>query len=69
MPTNQELLDAVNAAILAKLTGNAVQSYSIGGRNIQYYSLKDLHALRQQLQAEIGAEQGTTNYASFERPA
>lgn len=68
MATVQEMLDAVNAAILAKLNGNAVQSYSIGGRNIQYYSLKALQDLRQQLQAELGAENGTTNYASFERP-
>jgi len=68
MPTKQELLDAVENAILAKLNGNAVQSYSVGGRNIQYYSLKALYDLRDKLMAEIGAENGTTNYASFERP-
>lgn len=67
-PTKQELLDAVNTAIENILNGGAVASYSIGGRNLQRMSLSDLMSLRDKLQAETSAEQGTTNYAKFEEP-
>ena len=70
MATNQEMLDAVNNAIHQKMTGGAVQSYSISGRNIQYYSLKELIDLRHELQISLTAEQGgARNYAGFKRPS
>lgn len=67
----QSLLTAVNNAILAVLNGGAVQSYSIGGRNLQRYSLKELRDLKAELLAQLAAETsgGTTNYADFEDPS
>jgi len=62
------MLTAVNDAINARLSGGAVASYSIGGRNLQYISLKELMDLCAQLQQEIADELGTRNYASFVRP-
>ena len=66
--TKQEMLDAVNDAIQARLTGGAVHSYSIGGRNLQYITIKELMDLRANLQAGLAGEQGTRNYAGFKRP-
>ena len=68
----QEMLDAVEAAIQARLTGGAVQSYSIEGRNLQYVSLADLYKMRKELQTEVARQSGgdgTTNLASFRRPS
>ena len=69
--SKQTLLDNVETAINNKLTGGAVMSYSIGGRSLMYYSLKDLMALRNQLRTEIAESTsgGTTNFASFENPS
>ena len=68
-PTKQQLLDKVNEAIDVRLTGGAVASYSIGGRNLQYISLRELMDLRDKLQREVNAESstGTTNYIGFDR--
>jgi len=64
------MLNAVNQAISARLNGGAVNSYSIGGRELQYISLKELLDLRSQLQKEIGATKtGTRTYAQFKRPS
>ena len=68
MATKQEMLTAVNDAISARLSGGAVSSYSIGGRNLQYISLKELMDLRGVLQRELSDEKGTRNYASFVKP-
>lgn len=69
VPTNQEMLDNLNTAINARLSGGAVQSYSHNGRNIQSFSLGDLMNLRKQLQAAVASERGDcTSYASFVRP-
>jgi len=68
-PTKQEMLDNVETAINARLTGGAVQSYSIGGRNLQYIPLQDLYKLRDQLRREISGSGGTTTYASFGSPS
>ncbi len=66
----QTLLDNLETAINARLTGGAVNSYSIGGRNLQYMSLKEMTEFRDRLKREIAA--GTTdsavNFASFENP-
>jgi len=65
-PTNAELLVAVRAAIYAMMSGGAVQSYSIGGRNLQRCSLAELRELEKHYQAQVDAGRGrTTNYAEF----
>ncbi len=68
-PTKQEMLEAVENAITARMTGGAVQSYSISGRNIQYYSLDELRRLRDQLRQEIAAGKSGTTYARFDNPS
>lgn len=50
-------LDAVQAAIRALITGGAVKQYSIGGRSLTKYELKDLLALESQLKAQVKREQ------------
>jgi len=66
-PTNAELLLAVRVAIYAILNGKAVQSYSVGGRNLQRYSLAELRKLEKEYQAQADAASGqVTNYAQFE---
>lgn len=68
-PTKQTILDNVETAINAIVSGGAIQSYNIAGRNIQKYSLTELRDLRSQLIREINAESSTskTNYAGFDR--
>lgn len=68
-PTKQEMLENIEIAINARMTGGAVQSYTIGGRNIQYIGLEELRKLRDQLRREIAGSGGTTTYASFGRPS
>lgn len=68
-PTTQEMLDAVNAAINARLTGGAVASYSINGHDIQYISLRELRELKNELQAQLAGEKGSArNFVSFRNP-
>ena len=69
-PAKQDMLDNVEIAINNILAGGAVQSYSINGRNLQRYSLKELQDLRKQLKAEIAdySTDRTTSYVTFERP-
>jgi hypothetical protein len=69
VPTKQEMLDNVEIAINARMTGGAVQSYSIGGRNLQYVSLNELIKLRDQLRREVASSGGTTTYAGFKDPS
>lgn len=68
--TASTLLAAVEQAIAAHLNGGAVQSYSIGGRNLQKTSLVDLYKMRAQLKEEVA--RGTTvtgrNYIKFVSP-
>lgn len=68
MATNVEMLAAVNTAIHNLMTGGAVQSYTINGRDIQYFSLKELRDLRSELQHEIASESGSRNFATFKNP-
>ncbi|MEI8350084.1 MAG: hypothetical protein WCI77_08010 [Candidatus Omnitrophota bacterium] len=70
-PTKQEMLDSVETAIKAITDGGAVQSYSIGGRNIQRMSIIELMSLRDKLKKEIASDQGvnTRTYASFKDPS
>ncbi len=66
----QTMLDNVEAAINARLAGGAVQSYTIGGRNIQYCSLKELYDIRNLIRKELNNSTpgSSTNYASFKDP-
>lgn len=69
MATTTEMLDQVNAAIAARLSGGAVASYSINGRNISYMPMPDLLALKRDLQKQLAAENGgSRNYAKFVKP-
>lgn len=68
-PEKQEMLQNVENAINARLTGGAVQSYSIGGRNLQYITLTELTKLRDQLRKELSSGSGTTAYAEFKDPS
>jgi len=68
-PTKQEMLDNLETAINARMTGGAVQSYSIGGRNLQYISISELIKLRDQLRKEIAGSNDTTTYATFDNPS
>lgn len=49
---------AVEDAIRAKITGNAVAAYRIGDRDLRYYSLESLQALRDNMAAEVSAAAG-----------
>jgi hypothetical protein len=71
MATKQEMLDAVESAIYARLTGGAVDSYSINGRNIQYMPIQELNTLRDTLQKEIAASRsgGSRTYVAFKDPS
>jgi hypothetical protein len=53
MAWTQANLDAVEAAINARIAGGAVNSYGVGGRNLQYMKLEELRALRHEMAAEI----------------
>ena len=68
-PSKQEMLENVENAINARVNGGAVQSYSIGGRNIQYIPLPELMKLRDQLRREIAISGGTTTYVTFGSPS
>ena len=67
--SKQDMLDNVENAINARISGGTVQSYSIGGRNLQYIPLTELMKLRDQLRREIATSGGSTTYASFESPS
>jgi len=67
--TTSDMLDQVNAAISARLSGGAVASYSINGRNIQYMPIPELLSLKKDLQNQLAAEKGgSRNYAKFVKP-
>ena len=68
-PTKQEMLDNVENVINARMTGGAVQSYSIGGRNLQYISISELIKLRDQLRKEIAGGKTSTTFAGFDNPS
>ena len=68
-PTTQEMIENVENAINARMTGGAVQSYSIGGRNIQYMPLDQLKKLRKELKSEITSSKQRTTYAKFDNPS
>jgi hypothetical protein len=62
----QDIIDALDTAILAKLNGGAVHSYAIGDRNLTHMSLKELRETRREYTALLSAEEGgAKTYASF----
>lgn len=66
MTDPQTIIDAIDAAILAKLQGGAVRSYSIGDRNLTNMSVKELTDLRKEYASVLAASKGgVKNYASF----
>jgi hypothetical protein len=68
--TDAEMLVKVNEAITAHLNGGAVQSYTIGGRNLQRTPLTELYKIRDRLERRIAQGLGPlTNYARFENPS
>lgn len=68
-PTTAELIELIDKAIAARLRGGAVQSYSIGGRNLQYMTLSELKNLRSDLNEQLAAGKGGgRNYAKFVDP-
>lgn len=55
--TTQELLDSVNAAIVAITVGG--QSYKIGSRSLTRADLKQLYSMRNDLMAQVASETST----------
>lgn len=56
MASAADLLVKVEAAIVVRLDGGAVDSYSIRGRSLSYMNITDLFALRDQLRREVEGE-------------
>lgn len=54
LPTNEDALREVNNAIYKILVGG--QSYKIGSRQLTRADLKELYAMRKELEAGINAE-------------
>ena len=54
-----DALTAIESAILARLQGGAIDSYSVNGQDVSLMNLKDLQALRDQLRSEVLQEAGT----------
>lgn len=52
--STQEMLDQVNAAIMAIAVGG--QSYKIGSRSLTRADLKQLYAMKNDLTAQLAAE-------------
>lgn len=63
----QKMLAAVEAAIQARLSGGAVDSYEIKGRRLDRTPLPDLVALRSQLKIEVQREQAAAGLVSDPR--
>ena len=65
--TTEQRLAKVRAAIDALMDGNAVQSYSINGRDLSHYSLGSLMALEKMLLSQLNSERNDnmTNYVRF----
>jgi len=69
VPTTSEMINLIDKAIATRLRGGAVQSYSIGGRNLQYMTLSELRNLRADLNKQIAAQNGGgRNYVKFVNP-
>lgn len=69
MAFTQSDIDIVEAAIIARINGGAVNSYAIGTRNVEYMKLDELRALRDDMKREVGraANPTRTALANFRR--
>jgi len=67
-PTKEEMLENIEIAINALMTGGAVQSYSIGGRSVQKIPLSELQRMRKDLKDEIAARKDRTTYVRLDNP-
>lgn len=56
--TAQEMLDSVNAAIMAIAVGG--QSYKIGSRSLTRADLKQLYSIKSDLMAQVAAENSSS---------
>ena len=68
MTTTASQLALIETAIETRLSGGAVESYSIGNRNLRYSSLEDLMKLKAQYLAIQAGENPTTNLLDFQSP-
>lgn len=68
MPTADEMLTAIDAAILAILNGNAVVSYAIGDRRVDHVSIADLRTLRRDYLAGKIPTGGLRTYVEHQDP-
>lgn len=57
-PSSQDLLDAVNQAILKRISGDAYEGYSAHGKQFQGMPISELYELRAHLQNEVNAQTG-----------
>jgi len=60
----QQDLDAVQAAIRALISGGAVKRYTIGGRQLEKFSLEELMARESQLKAIVAREKAAEKIAA-----
>jgi hypothetical protein len=54
--TYTEIVEATDAAILALMNGGAVQNYTLAGRSISKYSLRELKELRDDYASMVADE-------------
>lgn len=67
MATAAERLQVVRDTIDAILTGGAIQSHSINGRDVTKYSLSELMQLERKLERDVNAGKGLQrNLARFQ---
>ena len=66
--TASEQLSAVQDAIHAILSGGAVKAYTIAGRTLDKYSIKELRELEKSYQAQVNAQTrgSKTNLVRFD---
>lgn len=68
MASVSTLLEKIELAIEARLSGRQVESYSINGRNIAFTPLSELRAMRKELKRENANISGGRNYVKFSSP-
>ena len=67
--TAQQIIDAIDDAILARMTNGAAQRYAVGGVQLETYSLDELRNLREFYQRRANAARGPMrNFAKLQRP-
>ncbi|MGE0410028.1 MAG: hypothetical protein AB7P23_12305 [Amphiplicatus sp.] len=60
---SQKDLDAIDAAIRARLTGGAISEYTIGNRNLRYESIASLRQLRSEVALRVANERNAAAIA------